>query len=201
MRYYAMTNEERAALDERGLVNAILEEALHTGIPIPIPAPTAAEQKRRVLKLINTPAHEEVWLVHSVGTYDTLAAGLAFRDREFAERVAEQALRVSKHYNTDLPHLQRGELAVRPVTIYPESVASISIPALELDEPDTKAFQELTKQCTEDYQECCATAYRQDRHQRIKDEYLKAAKGDATIARAFLEKAFPSDDWSDVVSE
>lgn len=189
MRYFGLNEDERLALDDQQLSDAIKLEAIHRGIAPPI---TLEESlKQGVFTSYQHPADFVKFyeIVRPNKYHGQDRTGLAFATEQEAINAMKGAFAIANDgYSGSKSSLASGEFAVQ-VVIVGSQCGTVTQKKIDEYQYDSKAFDVVAEECVTDLSGIRQRRYDAEVNKRKRAEYLRLANNDESIARAFWAKA------------
>lgn len=187
-RYFELTENERVELDDQALSDAIKREAINRGIAPPLTLDESL--KRGQITSYQHPADfvkfYEIMRPNKYHGQDR--TGIAFATEEEAVNAMRGAFAVvSDGYSGSKDSLANGTFSVQVVLIGSTS-KTVAQKKVEEYESESEAFDEVAAECVNNLTEIRQRRYDAAVNQRKREEYLRLANGDESIAKAFWSK-------------
>lgn len=189
MRYFGLNEDERLALDDQQLSDAIKLEAIHREIAPPITLDEA--MKQGVFTSYQHPAdYVKFYEIIRPGRYGGQdRTGIAFPTEQEAINAMRGAYSIaSDGYGGSKSTIATGDFSVNVVLIGSQCGA-VSQKKIEEYKYDSTAFDAVAEECVADLAGIRQRRYDAEVNKRKRAEYLRLANNDEAIARAFWAKA------------
>lgn len=188
MRYFGLNEDERLALDDQQLSDAIKLEAIHREIAPPITLDEA--MKQGVFTSYQHPAdYVKFYEIMRPAKYSGQdRTGIAFPTEQEAINAMRGAFAiVNDGYSGSKSSLATGEFSVQVVFVGSHT-GVITQRKIEEYQYDSTAFDAVAEECVTDLAGIRQRRYNAEVNKRKRAEYLRLANNDEAIARAFWAK-------------
>lgn len=179
-RYFELTIDERVVLNDQDLSDAIRLEAIDRGIAPPLLL--NEEIQRGIHQAYSEPANAVTFYeVMRAGRWGSQAqTGLAFSTKEEAEKACLGA------FSLEDGKIVSGQFSVRCVKV--QSGGCYKVADVEEYVYDSSKYDAVADECLADLREIKQRRYDAEIMKHKKAEYMRLAKGDKAIAKAFWQR-------------
>jgi hypothetical protein len=189
-RYSEFSEAEKLAMTSEALHDAIIVEAIMRGIKPPISL-TAALAQSEYIGFQFPPQHVVFYEIMAPGSYSSPnATGLCFRTAEQAHAAMLGAVSITEEgYGANKKRrIIEGDFSVRELYITTSSPKTTQARIEEFFQDNTE-FDKVAEECTNDIRALRQRDYDRQVTSEKRANYLRLAKGDESIAKAFWDSA------------